>query len=34
MLKYLREIGPAHGVTLKMENSYGLTPIVYAMMNH
>lgn len=34
MLKYLQEIGPARGVTLEMENSYGLTPIVYAMMNH
>ena len=34
MLKYLREIGPDHGVTLYMENSYGLTPVVYAAMNH
>ena len=34
MLKYLREVGPAQGVTLEMENSYGLTPIVYAMMNN
>ena len=33
MLKYLRDFGPANGVTLEMENSYGLTPIVYAMMN-
>ena len=28
------EIGPAHGITLEMENFYGLSPIVYAMMNH
>ena len=34
MLKYLREIGPAYGVGLEMENSYGLTPIVYAMINN
>lgn len=34
MLKYLREVGPASGITLEMENSYGLTPVVYAMMNH
>lgn len=34
MLKYLKEIGTGLGVTLEMENSYGLTPIVYAMMNH
>ena len=34
MLKFLREVGPASGVTLEMENSYGLTPVVYAMMNH
>ena len=33
MLKYLREVGPSRGVTLEMENSYGLSPIVYAMMN-
>ena len=33
MLKYLREIGTKHGVTLEMENSYGLAPIIYAMMN-
>ena len=34
MLKYLQEVGPDQGVTLEMENSYGLTPVVYAMMNH
>ena len=34
MLKYLREIGTRYGVTLEMENMYGLTPIIYAMMNH
>lgn len=34
MLRYLREVGTAEGVTLEMENSYGLTPVVYAMMNH
>ena len=34
MLKYLKEVGPSQGVTLEMENSYGLTPIVYAMMNN
>ena len=33
MLKYLREMGRPYGVTLEMENSYGLTPIVYTMMN-
>ena len=34
MLKYLRQEGEQHGVTLESPNSYGLTPIVYAMMNH
>ena len=34
MLKYLKEIGNDYGVTLEMENSYGLTPVVYSMMNH
>ena len=34
MLMYLRKVGGPHGVTLESENSYGLTPIIYAMMNH
>ena len=34
MLRYLREVGAPQGVTLESENSYGLTPISYAMMNH
>ena len=34
MLKYLNEVGEEHGVTMEMENDYGLTPVVYAMMNH
>ena len=33
MLKYLRDIGPSRGITLEMENSLGLAPIIYAMMN-
>ena len=33
MLKYLNEIGPARNVTLEMENSHGLTPIMYTMLN-
>ena len=33
MLKYLRDVGSSHGVSLEMENSFGLSPIVYAMMN-
>ena len=34
MLKYLREVGPSYTISLEMENAYGLTPVVYAMMNH
>ena len=33
MLKYLNEIGPARNVTLEMENSHGLAPIMYTMLN-
>ena len=34
MLKFIRQVGVEKGVTLEMENSYGLSPIVYAMINH
>ena len=34
MLRFLKEVGIPYGVTLEMENSYGLTPVVYAMMNN
>ena len=34
MLQYLRELGKENGVDLEMENTYGMTPIVYAMMNN
>ena len=33
MLKYLNEIGPERNVTLEMENSHGLSPIIYTMLN-
>ena len=34
LLKQLREIGHGYGLSLEMENTYGLTPVVYSMMNH
>ena len=34
MLKYLREVGPSYGISLEMENDYGLAPIVYALINN
>ena len=33
MLKYLKEIGPTHGITLDMTNAFDLAPITYTMLN-
>ena len=33
MLKYLKEIGPANGITLNMTNAFDLAPITYTMLN-
>ena len=33
MLKYLKEIGPANGITLDMTNAFDLAPITYTMLN-